>query len=211
MVFRWVVSERLELSSVVLMVVGVLAACRPPVASTEGETFVDVDQTESESDGGGVSTPSSKPSQRRAQTEPRGPRQAEQLEVEGHLPAPLLAPTGTPPPGGFPVLVIAHGAGGRGEHHCGFWNEAVGPDWIIACPTGALLDRRQPNGGAYFPDHFRLRAELVALVAALRGRFSQDLTERFRFMGYSQGATMGALAIVGELDVFDELVLIEGG
>lgn len=30
-------------------------------------------------------------------------------------------------------------------------------------------------------------------------------------MGYSQGATMGALAVVGELPVFDELVLIEGG
>jgi predicted esterase len=122
-----------------------------------------------------------------------------------------MVPTGGVPSGGFRVIFIAHGAGGRGLDHCSFWDPHLPPDFVLVCPAGALLDRREPEGGAFFPDHLALRAELTALLLALKGEFAGKLRSSFRYMGYSQGATMGALAVVGELPIFTELVLLEGG
>lgn len=85
-------------------------------------------------------------------------------------------------------------------------------DFVIVCPQGSLLDKRDPDGGAYYPDHLALRGELKALSAAVLERWGDAVApQSWRYMGYSQGATMGALAIVGEVGFFSELILIEGG
>jgi predicted esterase len=147
-------------------------------------------------------------------TPPRalGPRSFFELRAEGFLPASLLLPSGPPPEAGFRVLFLAHGAGGSGMEHCTYWDPYFPLDVLFVCPTGALLNRGEPEGGAYFPDHLKLRAELQALVLALRARMGADLSPRdWTYMGYSQGATMGALAIVGEMTDFARLILIEGG
>jgi predicted esterase len=109
------------------------------------------------------------------------------------------------------VAVIGHGAGGSGRDLCEFWDPLLPKDFILVCPSGALLNRGEPDGGAYFPDHFAFRAELVAILQSLEESFPGKLRPGFRFMGYSQGATMGALAVVGEISVFQEMVLMEGG
>jgi predicted esterase len=143
---------------------------------------------------------------------PFGQREGTTLEVPGLLPAPLFVPRGGEGSGPMRVAFFAHGAGGRGMDHCVFWDPHMPDDYVLVCPEGALLDRRNPHGGAYYPDHLKLREELVALVAALRERLGARIVQGgYRYVGYSQGATMGALAIVGEIDFFKELVLIEGG
>lgn len=143
-----------------------------------------------------------------------GPRSFGYLEVSGFLPAPYAAPEvgkeGLDAP--LRVFVIAHGAGGRGEHHCAFWEEALPPDVALVCPQGSLLNRGEPEGGAYFSDHLALGRELGALRVAIMEKWGANVQDQgWRYIGYSQGATMGALAVVGALPVFTELVLIEGG
>jgi predicted esterase len=114
--------------------------------------------------------------------------------------------------------MVAHGAGGRGEHHCDFWNERLPLDVWIVCPQGSLLDRRDPSGGAYFPNHHALQNELRAVSQTLLELDEAKIqTEDWTFIGYSQGATMGALAIVSPKEAdererrFTRLLLIEGG
>lgn len=143
-----------------------------------------------------------------------GPRSFGYLELPGFLPAPFFAPErlGHSELAPLRVFVIAHGAGGRGEHHCAFWEPVFPSDVVLICPQGSLLDRSAPEGGAYFPDHLALRRELVALVDSVTDKWGTKVRDvGWRYIGYSQGATMGALAIVGELAIFEELVLIEGG
>lgn len=143
-----------------------------------------------------------------------GPRVFGYLEVPGFLAAPFAAPEVSQEGFVTPlrVFVIAHGAGGRGEHHCTFWEEALPPDVALICPQGSLLNRGDPEGGAYFPDHLALGLELGALRTATLEKWGAHVHDQgWRYIGYSQGATMGALAIVGALPVFTELVLIEGG
>lgn len=109
------------------------------------------------------------------------------------------------------LLVVAHGAGGRGIDHCVHWDRLMPPDVALLCLAGKPLRTAEPQGGSYFPDHLALRAELAAaLVAAQEARPGLRAAEERWFLGYSQGATMGALALVGEID-FAHLLLIEGG
>ncbi len=140
-------------------------------------------------------------------------RRFEALPIPGFLPAPMFIPENAENvTRELRVFVFAHGAGGRGEHHCSFWEPQLPPDIVLVCPQGSLLRRGDPDGGAFFPDHLALRSELTALIDAVRGRLGSRISDRgWRYVGYSQGATMGALAIVGEISVFRDLVLIEGG
>src|SRR5690606_30948577 len=88
---------------------------------------------------------------------PWGPREAGSLEVPGFLLAPLFVPSGGESTEPMRVVFFAHGAGGRGIDHCLFWDPYMPSDFVLVCPAGALLDRRNPEGGAYFPDHLKLR------------------------------------------------------
>ncbi len=114
------------------------------------------------------------------------------------------------------VAFAAHGAGGRAADHCVHWDKHLADDVLIVCPTGTLLRRDDENGGAYFESHLVLREEIEALAAAIRERFQKRvLWGDWLYLGYSQGATMGALALLeGEPLVgkagFSQLVLVEG-
>ncbi len=137
------------------------------------------------------------------------------LALDGFQSAVLRLPR-TSREGGARLFVAAHGAGGRAIEHCRFWDERLDRDVLIACPEGKLLRTSDPEAGAYYPDHLALRRELEALFRALRSsaqepRFPHLSPEKAVYFGYSQGATMGALALVGESADFSHLVLVEGG
>ncbi len=139
-----------------------------------------------------------------------GPRASGELVLDGYLPAQLWVPSGA---SGQPLrlMVIAHGAGGRGVDHCRYWDRGMALDVVLLCLTGKPLRTSEPEGGAFFPDHFALRAELSAALTALgKHALAPRLSEHRAFLGYSQGATMGALALVSEIP-FARIVLIEGG
>lgn len=160
----------------------------------------------------------SPPTEKKGAPSALGKRKPGILPVPDHLPAPMMVPTGGAPKEGYRVVIAAHGAGGRGEHHCEFWDERLPLDVWIVCPTGSLLDVRNPEGGAYFPNHRALRSELRALRKALQVAYGEQLqAEGWTYIGYSQGATMGALSIVSPQEAgepercFQRLILIEGG
>ncbi len=134
------------------------------------------------------------------------------LPVAGHLPAVVSVPIGATSP--RPILVIAHGAGGRPEPHCDFWRALLGSRGFLLCPRGVRLGAfaEPADQGYFYPDHHALAREVTAALAALRARFGDRLDERAPiYVGFSQGATMGALAFVTRPATFARLVLIEGG
>jgi pimeloyl-ACP methyl ester carboxylesterase len=134
------------------------------------------------------------------------------LPVEGHRDAVVSVPPAATSP--RPLLVVAHGAGGRPEPHCAFWREIVGARGFVLCPRGVLLGvyAAPADQGYFYPDHHALEREVVAALAALRARFGAELDDRAPiYAGFSQGATMGALAFVKRPAAFARLVLIEGG
>lgn len=135
--------------------------------------------------------------------------QLEELELGEFFPLLVVRPEGTGP---FPVLVATHGAGGRAEEHCAYWWRQLGGSHLIACLRGAPLYRAAPERGFYYPDHHALGAELAKAAEALERSYAGQLQAGWTFAGYSQGATMGLLALLASKEVaFDALVLLEGG
>jgi predicted esterase len=146
---------------------------------------------------------------------PRSPLGGEpfvDLPVEGHRAAVVSLPLGATSP--RPLLVVTHGAGGRPEPHCAFWRALLGSRGFILCPRGSLLGSlaEPQDQGFFYRDHHALEREVTAAMAALRARFGELVDDRApMYAGFSQGATMGALAFVKRPAVFARLVLIEGG
>ena len=134
------------------------------------------------------------------------------LPVEGHRAAVVSVPLGASSP--RPLLVVTHGAGGRPEPHCAFWRGLLGARGFILCPRGSLLGSlaEPQDQGFFYRDHHALEREVTAAMAALRARYGELVDDRApMYAGFSQGATMGALAFVKRPAVFARLVLIEGG
>ena len=134
------------------------------------------------------------------------------LAVPGHRAAVVSVPLRTTAP--RPLLVVAHGAGGRPEPHCAFWRDLLGARGFLLCPRGVLLGAyaAPADQGYFYPDHHALEREVLAAIDALRARFGARLDDRAPiYVGFSQGATMGALAFVKRPAAFARLVLIEGG
>ncbi len=125
------------------------------------------------------------------------------------------------PPGAGPFagLFATHGAGGRAEDHLRYWADLLDDEYIIFSIEGSPLSRAHPNQGSYYPNHLDLRDEVVDLVEHLslpevvtRYEYASLLEHRpWVYAGYSQGATMGALFALERGDLFDRLILIEGG
>jgi predicted esterase len=110
-----------------------------------------------------------------------------------------------------PLLVATHGAGGDSRWECERWSRVARGRWFVACPTGVPL-RRGESGSYYYPDHPTLEREVLAVVAAVRGGYGSRVAENDGvYLGFSQGATMGALMLVEHGAEFPHLVLIEGG
>lgn len=142
-----------------------------------------------------------------AQERPTGTRE---LPVPGFLPALVDWPRTASWP--QPTLIAAHGAGDSAESQCASWRELLGDRGIVLCLRGRAIARGAPHRGYYYPDHLALERETLAALAALT-KHSPEFAdvERLVYTGYSQGAQMGALMLLGRGALAPRLLLIEGG
>jgi hypothetical protein len=134
------------------------------------------------------------------------------LDVPGYAPAVLWVPALGP--ARKPLLVAAHGAGGRPEWHCEYWGWIVGARGFVLCPRGrrAHFTARQEYDGYYFPDHYWLRRALHACLDATQQAYGSQLDATAAvYTGFSQGAIMGALVIAHDPARFPKALFIEGG
>jgi len=130
------------------------------------------------------------------------------LAVPGFEPAVVVVPSTARR---TPLLVATHGAGGDPDWECERWGRVARGRWLVLCPRGVAL-RRGEEGSYYYPDHLALEREVTAAVAAARATYGALITATDGvYLGYSQGATMGALMLVEHGAEFPHLVLIEGG
>ena len=132
------------------------------------------------------------------------------LELSWGEPALVSVPLGARRP--QPVLVATHGAGGRAEYHCALWRRIVGERGFVVCPRGYPMNRRDPDTGYFYDGHPALGRAIEAAMQALAARYGAhvDLSEPI-FVGYSQGASMGALVLPHHPAAFARAVLWEGG
>jgi pimeloyl-ACP methyl ester carboxylesterase len=130
------------------------------------------------------------------------------LPVAGFEPAVVVVPANE---SSAPLLVATHGAGGDPAWECERWAKVLKSRWFLLCPCGMPL-RRGEAGSYYYPDHHALEREVTAAVTAARSTFGPRIaTGHGVYVGYSQGATMGALMLVDHGASFPHLLLIEGG
>jgi predicted esterase len=132
----------------------------------------------------------------------------QELAVSGFETAVIVVP---PAERATPLLVATHGAGGDPAWECERWAHVARGRWFLACPRGTPI-RRGEAGSYFYPDHPALEREVSAVVAAVRARYGARVSDTDGvYLGYSQGATMGALMVVDHGALFPHLVLIEGG
>lgn len=104
-----------------------------------------------------------------------------------------------------------HGAGGNAEWFCSFWRDTLPAPKVLACPAGKPMGEGA-RGAHYFPEHYWLEKEVMAVRAAAISELGQvPRPDRTVYLAYSQGATMGALMLPEHGDVFPRLLLVEGG
>jgi predicted esterase len=109
-----------------------------------------------------------------------------------------------------PLMVVAHGAGDGPQWHCAFWATVVEDAAFIACLRGRPLDSSGQR--FYFPQHHDLDDRVGATFAAFERQYGARWTHANSvYVGYSQGATMGALLMPNRGSDFDAVLLIEGG
>ncbi len=132
------------------------------------------------------------------------------LPLEGFEPAIVSLPRGGR--NGAPLLVATHGAGGTAEWHCDHWRRLTQARGYILCLTGKrMVASREVESGYYYPDHLALGRELKAALASFRANYPSADSTNAVYAGYSQGASMGALAIAGLDPTFARAILVEGG
>lgn len=109
-----------------------------------------------------------------------------------------------------PLLLVTHGAGGFAEWHCQRFHRLFAGKVTLLCPRGKPRFTQDPAQGFYYPDHLALRREVHAVVARYEALMSNS-GRPYAYAGYSQGATMGALALSEDGSIFSRLLLVEGG
>jgi hypothetical protein len=140
-------------------------------------------------------------------TEPAAEAGLRALPVAGFESAAVVVPA---EPGPVPLLVAAHGAGGDPAWECERWARVARERWFVLCPAGLPLGRGE--AAYYYPDHHALEREVTAAVGAARAKYGARIAAHGGvYVGYSQGATMGALMLVDHGGEFPHLLLIEGG
>lgn len=139
----------------------------------------------------------------------------ELLDVPGFEPSVVVTPATTD--AHAPLIIVAHGAGGRPEPHCERYRELVQGRAFILCTRGRALDRQLPpdQRGYFYDGHHELGKEVRLALEALEARYG-DRVDRSRtiYAGYSQGATMGILYLQqgGATDAHvSGILLVEGG
>ena len=137
------------------------------------------------------------------------PVSSSSLPIESFEPAVLRWATEQHP---APLFVIAHGAGGMAEWHCQHYAELLGPACTLVCLKGKRKFASDANRGYYFPNHLALAEELLGAHSALLEHHAEQIvTNAAVYVGYSQGASMGVLAVAEHGDWFPRLLLVEGG
>ncbi|MCB9584907.1 MAG: hypothetical protein H6718_05890 [Polyangiaceae bacterium] len=132
------------------------------------------------------------------------------LDVPEFLPALVWVPRGNVYK---PLMVATHGAGGRPEEHCERWRQLVRDRAFVLCVRGAKTNRSAPLATSrhYYPDHLWLGRAVDANLLAFKQRFATAAdAEQAVYVGYSQGAVMGALMLMSRADRFPRALLIEG-
>lgn len=139
----------------------------------------------------------------------------EPLEVPPFEPSLVVTPSDARP--GRPLLIVAHGAGGRPEPHCARYAELVRGRGFILCTRGRPTNKHLPpeQRGYFYDGHLELGVELRGALSALRERYGAWLDgSNSVYAGYSQGATMGILYLQqgGATDTDTaRILLVEGG
>lgn len=144
---------------------------------------------------------------RRTAPAPRGASFVE-LAVEDQ-PSPIVW-VPPPPSRGLPLLVVAHGAGGGPEWHCDFWSEVVQDAAFVLCLRGKPLGTGA--GAHYFPEHHTLGRLFSSAIDTFDARYGERVDPELGvYIGYSQGATMGAWMLPAHARRFSSALFIEGG
>lgn len=108
-----------------------------------------------------------------------------------------------------PLVVSAHGAGGSPEWDCEWLTHLTDGHTALLCLRGLPLGRGQV--AFYYPEHHSLGRWLDASLAKTRTDHAERLDGTFIYVGYSQGATMGALALQTHPTPIPHVILVEGG
>lgn len=188
-------------ASLALVLAVLLASCRSGGAGPSAST----PQHEPNEDAAAATENAAIPA---AQTTPWEPELLS-LPVPNFGDAVVVLPRAERRPG--PLLVAAHGAGGDPAFDCDHWSRLTRGEWFVLCPRGTPISQHY-EGSYYYPNHYELEREVVAMLAAARAEHADVLLrEPGVYAGFSQGATMGALMVIHHGRDFRALVLVEGG
>ena len=111
-----------------------------------------------------------------------------------------------------PLFIVTHGAGGMAEWHCQHYATLLGPGITLLCPRGKRMFANDPSRGYYYPNHVALAEELHGARDAMLQHHAARVCEgSVVYVGYSQGASMGVLAVGEHGDWWPRLLLVEGG
>jgi pimeloyl-ACP methyl ester carboxylesterase len=141
-----------------------------------------------------------------------------QLALPGFEPAHIVLPRGEGRKKAR-LAVIAHGAGERPEPHCAHYEALLPDDYLLVCTRGYPSNKHlpEPQRGYFYDGHPKLGQELQAiftLLATEEPYASSVELERALYVGFSQGASMGILALHERPDLaahFNGVLLVDGG
>jgi predicted esterase len=123
-------------------------------------------------------------------------------------PTPLVAvPEGTPPPGGWPLLLALHGNAGTSQKAFAGWCLAA-TGWLLAAlqSSQALSDQQ-----FVWDDREQSRVDVLSQLAMLRATYPMD-ADRIVLAGFSRGAEVALeLALLGALEVRGVVLLAPSG
>ena len=195
-----------------------------PHAPTLVSTGVRMEETVSNAVGNPAASPSAAPSSAAAvETTPhRALFQDEpairQLALQDFEPAHVVLPRGEGRQKAR-LAVIAHGAGERPEPHCAHYEALLPDDYLLVCTRGYPSNKHlpEPQRGYFYDGHPKLGQELQAVFTALAAEAPYATSvelERALYVGFSQGASMGILALHERPEVaahFNSILLVDGG
>lgn len=150
---------------------------------------------------------------------PAGPGYA-RLPVPGYLPAVVAWPAAAA--GAVPIAVAAHGSFDQPEWNCETFSQVVRGAAVVLCPRGklrwdspsepAMLRFYFPAAGGGPAASSWLQREVDAALRALQGSAAARLAPGpVLYIGFSQGAILGAPLLIQAPARFPRAILVEGG